>query len=346
MLRAVHARRRFCGAVHRDHRARAHHVRRDQVHGARGLRAQPGHPAGRHLRQQRPGHRRRAQRRRADLRPDLRRGSAGGLGRRRHARARHRRLHAGRRAGGPHQPARRRHRPALHEDRRGRRAGPLAPRALQEADARAHVLPARRAHPAGGLPHDPRRGRARDPRGGDRPLQAVLSRGDRGGPPLVQVAHPRDDRAGALPLAGLLRRDLRRQGRAARASAARLHDALALRGADRRRRRVRAGPRRLIRLGLPLHELHALGHAGGDLGAVHPDADLLRQGQRRRLLRGEDELPRRHDRQPGRRRRLDRDRLGLPAAGLHRLPAHALARAAGARLHRGGDGLLLRARAT
>ena len=40
-----------------------------------------------------------------------------------------------------------------------------------------------------------------DPRGGDRPLQAVLARGDRGGPALVQVADPRDDRPRALPLA-------------------------------------------------------------------------------------------------------------------------------------------------
>ena len=55
----------------------------------------------------------------------------------------------------------------------------------------------------------------------------------------------------------------------------------------------------------------------------------------------ETELPRGHDRQPRRRRGLDRDRVGVPAAGVHRLPAHALARAAGARLHRGGDRRLL-----
>ena len=49
----------------------------------------------------------------------------------------------------------------------------VAPAALPEADPRADVLPARRAHPAGRLPHGPRGGRAGDPRGGDRPLQAV-----------------------------------------------------------------------------------------------------------------------------------------------------------------------------
>ena len=62
---------------------------------------------------------------------------------------------------------------------------------------------ARRAHPAGRLPHDPRGGRAGDPRGGHRPLQAVHARGDRGRAALVQVAHPRDDRARALPRAGV-----------------------------------------------------------------------------------------------------------------------------------------------
>ena len=72
----------------------------------------PGIRPGRHLRQQRPGDRRRPQRRRADLRPDLLGGRAGRLGRRRHPRARHRRLDPGRRPGRADQPARRRHRPA------------------------------------------------------------------------------------------------------------------------------------------------------------------------------------------------------------------------------------------
>ena len=72
--------------------------------------------------------RRRPQRRRADLRPDLRlRGPApraGRLGGWRHPRARHRRLDARRGARGADQPARRRHRPPVHEDRRARRDRP------------------------------------------------------------------------------------------------------------------------------------------------------------------------------------------------------------------------------
>ena len=76
--------------------------------------------------------------------------------------------------GGADHALRGRHRPALHEDRRGRRARQLAPRALQEAHPRADVLPARRAHPPGRLPHGPRGGRARDPaRRGRRSVQAA-----------------------------------------------------------------------------------------------------------------------------------------------------------------------------
>ena len=161
VLRAVHARGRLGRPVHRDHRPRPHDVRRDQVDGPQRLRGQPRHPAGRHLRQQRPDDRRRPQRRRADVRADLLGGRADRLGGRRHARARHRREHARRRAGRSDDALRGRHRPAVHEDRRARRARALAPRALQQAHARLRLLPARRAHPPGGLPHDPRRRRAR-----------------------------------------------------------------------------------------------------------------------------------------------------------------------------------------
>ena len=146
---------------------------------------------------------------------------------------------------------------------------------------------------------------------------------------------------GPLPLRRRLRRHLRRQAGAAGAGAARLPDARAVRGPDRRRRRLRARHGRRLGVGLALDELHAVRDAGGDLGPVHPDPDLQRQGQRRRLPGDRDQLPRGHDRQPRRRRGLDRDRLGVPAARLHRLPAHALAGAPGARLHRGGDRLLL-----
>ena len=111
------------------------------------------------------------------------------LGRRRHPRARHRRVDAGRGAGRPDQPPRRRASTCpcmkIGEDDELAR---WHLRAVREADPRADVLPARRAHPARRLPHGPRGGRAGDPRGGHRPLQAVQPRGDRGGPALVQGA--------------------------------------------------------------------------------------------------------------------------------------------------------------
>ena len=122
LLRALHARGRLDRPLDRDHRPRPHDVGRDQVHGPKRVGGQPEDPSRRHLRQQRPGDRRRPQRRRADLRPDLLGGRAGRLGRRGHPRARHRRLDPGRGPGGADEPARRRHRPPVHEDRRGRRA--------------------------------------------------------------------------------------------------------------------------------------------------------------------------------------------------------------------------------
>ena len=262
LLRALHARGRLDRALHRDHRPRPHDVRRDQVDGPPGLRGQPGIRPGDIFANNDPTigdvHN-------ADVQTfvpifDLSRPGeprARRVGRRRHPRARHRRVDPGRRAGGPDQPARRRHRPPVHEDRRARRDRPLAPGALREADPGADVLPARRAHPAGRLPHGPRGGRAGDPRGGHRPLQAVQSRGDRGGPALVQVADPRDDRPRALPNGLVHGQHLRRQGPAAGTGAARLRHARAVRGPDRRRRRLRARPRRLLGLGLALDELHA-----------------------------------------------------------------------------------------
>ena len=60
--------------------------------------------------------------------------------------------------------------------------------------------------------------------------------------------------------------------------------------------------------------------AGRDLGAVHADADLQRQGQRRRLLRrSETNFPEGTIANLGEAAGLDRDRLGVPAAVLHRL---------------------------
>ena len=71
LLRALHPRGRLDRALDRDHRPRPHDVGRDQVHGPKRVGGQPDDPSRRHLRQQRPGDRRRPQRRRADLRPDL-----------------------------------------------------------------------------------------------------------------------------------------------------------------------------------------------------------------------------------------------------------------------------------
>ena len=82
LLRALHARGRLDRALDRNHRPRPHDVGRDQVHGPKRVGGQPEDPSRRHLRQQRPGDRRRPQRRRADLRPDLLGGRAGRLGRR------------------------------------------------------------------------------------------------------------------------------------------------------------------------------------------------------------------------------------------------------------------------
>ena len=93
--------------------------------------------------------------------------------------------------------------------------------------------------------------------------------------------------------------------------------ALGLGGADRRRRRLRARHGRHLVVGLPLDELHAVRHAGRDLGDVHADADLLGQGQRRRLPGGGDQLPGGVDRQPRPGGGLDRHRVGVPPARFH-----------------------------
>ena len=346
VLRAVHPRGRLDRPVDGDHRARPHDVRCDQVDGPQRLRTEPRDPARRHLCQQRPDHRRRPQRRRPDVRADLLGGRADRMGGRRDARAGHRGEHPRRRPRGTDDALRRRHRPAVHEDRRGRRARALAPRALSQAHPRLRLLPARRAHAPGRLPHDPRLPRAPARRGRLRALQALQPRGDRGGQAVVQVAHPRDDRPGPLPLAGDLRCGVRRQAAAAGARPPRHRDALPVRGAHRRGRHLLARLRRRLRVGMALDELHPLGHAGSDLGDVHADADLQRQDQRRRLLCDRDELPRGDDRQPRLRRGLNRDRLGLPATVVHRLPAHDLARPPGTRI-RGGDPLdVIRCRAT
>ena len=93
--------------------------------------------------------------------------------------------------------------------------------ARPEGHAHADVLDARREDPARRLPHDPRGGRARDPRGGHRHLQALHARGDRGRPALVHQPPARADRAGPLPGAGLHRPAVRQGGAAARHTPAR-----------------------------------------------------------------------------------------------------------------------------
>ena len=78
--------------------------------------------------------------------------------------------------------------------------------------------------------------------------------------------------------------------------------------------------------------------AGRAVGAAHPDADLQRQGQRRRLPRPAHELPTRHVVEPLQPAGLDRQRVVLPDPVLHRLHQVALALAAGARIRGGGAG--------
>ena len=168
------------------------------------------------------------------------------------------------------------------------------------------------------------------------------ARGDRGGPALVQGADPRDDRARAAtaPPAFI---DVTFADKPQLPARARrdfvMHAPFEVRiGGD--------GDYALDMDGASAWGWHSMnctpsGMQGAIWVHVHPDPDLQRQGQRRRLLRDRDQLPRGHDRQPRRRRGLDRDRLGVPAARLHRLPADPLARAPGARLHRGGDRALL-----
>ena len=283
MLRPVHARGRLGGAVHRDHRPRPHDVRRDQAHGALGLRGQPGDRARRHLHQQRRDDRRRPQRRRADDGPDLLGGGASSGGRP-GSRTRSTSAPRPQGAGRADQPLRGRDRPPGEEDRKRGRAVARPRRGGPEGHAHADVLDPRRAHAAGRLPHDSRRGRAGDPRGGHRHLQALRPRGDRGRPAFVQVTPARDDGSGPLPRPGIHRAPVR-QGGAAAQLRARGQDVPRRGGAaDHARRGARIGLRRDFLLGLPLGQRHALVHAGRDLGPAHSDADLQRQGQRRRLL--------------------------------------------------------------
>ena len=91
-------------------------------------------------------------------------------------------------------------------------------------------------------------------------------------------------------------------------------------------------------VGLPLRQLHAVLDAGRAVGAAHADADLQRQGQRRRLPRPAHELPARHVGEPLQPAGLDRQRVVLPDPVLHRVHQVALALAAGARIRGGGAG--------
>ena len=103
------------------------------------------------------------------------------------------------------------------------------------------------------------------------------------------------------------------------------------RAADHARGHAGARLRGRVGVGLPLGQLHAVLDAGRALGAAHPDADLQRQGQRRRLPRPALQLPARHVVEPLEPAGLDRQRLVLPDPVLHRLRQVALARALQAR---------------
>ena len=198
LLRALHARGRLDRALDRDHRPRPHDVGRDQVDGPPGLRGQPADPAGRHLRQQRPDDRRRPQRRRADLRPDLLGGDelvawAGGVT---HVLD----IGASTPGGVPVGPT---HRlddgidlPCMKIGEGDEIARWHLERCAKQTRAPMYYLLDERTRLAGC--HMVREAVERViARGGGRPLQAVQPRGDRGGPALVQVADPRDDRARA-----------------------------------------------------------------------------------------------------------------------------------------------------
>lgn len=90
--------------------------------------------------------------------------------------------------------------------------------------------------------------------------------------------------------------------------------------------------------GIPLDELHALGDAGGDLGAAHPDPDPEREDQRRGVHGPALELPAGHVDEPLQPRLLDRDRVVVPDPQLHRVHQEPVPRDAGAGLRGGGAG--------
>ena len=120
---------------------------------------------------------------------------------------------------------------------------------------------------------------------GERALQAVHARGDRGRPARLQVPRARPARPRPLPLRRLHRGALREQDEPAEARPARPDHARRLRGGGRPRRPLDHRPARLLGLGLALLQRDPGGPAGDAVDPLHPDADLQRQDQRRRLLR-------------------------------------------------------------
>ena len=174
VLRALHARGRLARAVDGHHRPRPHDVRRDQVDDPQRLRGQPRHPAG--ATSSRTTTRPSATFTTPTCRRSCRSSGRASLspGRAASPRARHRREHA--REACRWGPTMR------YEDgidlpcMKVGEHDELARWHLERCKKRTRasvVLPARRAHPSGRLPHDPRGGRAHPPRGGRRPASSA-----------------------------------------------------------------------------------------------------------------------------------------------------------------------------
>ena len=200
--------------------------------------------------------------------------------------------------------------------------------ARARCSTRAPGLPARRAHPAGRLPHDPRRGRAARARGGRRPFKQFMREAIEDGRRAFKSRRRARCCAGPLPLRRLHRGTLRGQGAAAEARPARpvMHGAYEVRST---RDGVLPPTCAAPRPGAGTPSTAPRGAAGHAVDPVHPDADLQRQDQRRRLLRDRAELPAGQLGEPRRRRLLLLRSPGCPVHDLHGLPAGALARAAG-----------------
>ena len=163
---------------------------------------------------------------------------------------------------------------------------------------------------------------------GERAVQAVHARGDRGRPARLQA------RVRGLLVPGRYRSSGFTEARYANKSnlPKRAQRDLIIHGAYEAV--VDAGrplddrPARLIGLGLALLQRHPLRAAGHAVDPLHPDADLQRQDQRRRLLRDRAAADRGQLGEPRRRSLLVLVPLDADVHAPHGLPARGLARPA------------------